>query len=233
MIPFQSVAFYLFAGALLASGLSVALARNPVHAAIFLVAAFLAMAGIWMLLLAEFLALALVLVYVGAVMVLFLFVLMMLDINLDRLREGFWRGVPLALAAIVLLGVEMLANLDAFSADPGRFSAPAPPAENTRALGQVIYTQYAYPFQLAAVILLAAMVAAIALTLRRRKDVKRVDPARQSAVSPAGRVRLVQMESVRPAEDSDDAESKSDSAASAAADPSVFSQPQNQGAPKS
>lgn len=203
MIPFQAVAFYLFAGALLASGLSVALARNPVHAAVFLVAAFLSMAGIWMLLLAEFLALALALVYVGAVMVLFLFVLMMLDINLDQLREGFWRGAPLALAAMVLLGVEIIANLGAFSASPERFPAPPPDPENTRALGKAVYTQYAYPFQLAAVILLAAMVAAIALTLRRRKDVKRIDPAMQSAVSPAGRVRLVPMKSVRPAEESD------------------------------
>ena len=206
MIPFETVVFYAFAAVLLVSGLSVALARNPVHAAIFLVAAFLSMAAIWMLLLAEFLALALVLVYVGAVMVLFLFVLMMLDINLDRLREGFWRGVPLALGALALLGVEMLAALDAFSVS-GDYASPsalvAPDPENTRALGRVIYTDYAYPFQLAAVILLAAMVAAIALTLRRRKDVKRLDPGAQSAVSPVGRVRLVRMESVRPAEEGD------------------------------
>ena len=205
MLPFQNVVFYAFAALLLASGLSVALARNPVHAAIFLVAAFLAMAGIWMLLLAEFLALALVLVYVGAVMVLFLFVLMMLDINLDRLREGFWRGVPLALAALVLLGVQMLASLGDFYPS-GAFPSAPPDSDggNTRALGRVLYTEHAYPFQLAAVILLAAMVAAIALTLRRRKDVKRLDPAAQSAVSPVGRVRLVQMESSRPAEDADD-----------------------------
>ena len=206
MLPFQTVVFYAFAALLLASGMSVALARNPVHAAIFLVVAFFAMAGIWMLLLAEFLALALVLVYVGAVMVLFLFVLMMLDINLDRLREGFWRGVPLALAALALLGVEMLASLREFSA--GSFAAAPPPdpeTGNTRALGRLLYTQYAYPFQLAAVVLLAAMVAAIALTLRRRKDVKRLDPAAQAAVSPVGRVRLVAMQSDRPAEDADDA----------------------------
>ena len=205
MTSFQTVAFYAFAATLLASGLSVALARNPVHAAIFLVAAFLSMAGIWMLLLAEFLALALILVYVGAVMVLFLFVLMMLDINLDRLREGFWRGVPLALAALALLGVEMLAALDAFSPEnnPAAFAPSLPDPENTRALGRVIYTEYAYPFQLAAVILLAAMVAAIALTLRSRKDVKRIDPAAQSAASPVGRVRLVQMKTARPAEADD------------------------------
>ena len=216
MIPFETVVFYAFAAVLLVSGLSVALARNPVHAAIFLVAAFLSMAAIWMLLLAEFLALALVLVYVGAVMVLFLFVLMMLDINLDRLREGFWRGVPLALGALALLGVEMLAALDAFSvsgdyASPSALAAPDP--ENTRALGRVIYTDYAYPFQLAAVILLAAMVAAIALTLRRRKDVKRLDPGAQSAVSPVGRVRLVRMESVRPAEEGDFSEVEVDNSA--------------------
>ena len=208
MLPFANVVFYGFAALLLVSGLSVALARNPIHAAIFLVVAFLSMAGIWMLLLAEFLALALVLVYVGAVMVLFLFVLMMLDINLDQIREGFWRGVPLALAALVLLGVEMLASIaDFYPAGP--FPAIAPDSEggNTTALGRVLYTEYAYPFQLAAVILLAAMVAAIALTLRRRKDVKRLDPAEQAAVSPVGRVRLVQMESVRPAEDADESQS--------------------------
>lgn len=205
MTSFHTVAFYAFAAALLASGLSVALARNPVHAAIFLVAAFLSMAGIWMLLLAEFLALALILVYVGAVMVLFLFVLMMLDINLDQLREGFWRGVPLALAALALLGVEMLAALNAFSPEnnPATLSPAPPDPQNTRALGRAIYTEYAYPFQLAAVILLAAMVAAIALTLRRRKDVKRIDPAAQAAVSPAGRIRLVPMNITRPAETDD------------------------------
>lgn len=217
MIPFETVVFYAFAAILLVSGLSVALARNPVHAAIFLVAAFLSMAAIWMLLLAEFLALALVLVYVGAVMVLFLFVLMMLDINLDRLREGFWRGVPLALGALALLGVEMLAALDAFSvSDSAAAALAAPDPENTRALGKVIYTEYAYPFQLAAVILLAAMVAAIALTLRRRKDVKRLDPAAQSAVSPGGRVRLVQMKSVRPAEEGDFSKTETSPAGDAA-----------------
>ena len=201
MIPFQNIVFYVFAAALLASGLSVATARNPVHAAIFLVAAFLSMAGIWMLLLAEFLALALVLVYVGAVMVLFLFVLMMLDINLDRLREGFWRGAPLALAALILLGVEMFAALNTLQAPP----PPLPPdPQNTRALGQELYTQYAYPFQLAAVILLAAMVAAIALTLRRRKDVKRLNPAKQAATKPAQRIRLVEMESVQPDDNNND-----------------------------
>ena len=212
MIAFETVAFYIFAAALLAFALAVALARNPVHAAIFLAASFLSMAGIWMLLLAEFLALALVLVYVGAVMVLFLFVLMMLDANLETLRKGFWRGMPLALAVMALLGVEMTATLNVFSeSDAARFSAPDPDPENTRALGRTIYTDYAYPFQLAAVILLAAMVAAIALTLRRRAGLKRLDPGAQAAVSPVGRVRLAKMESSRPADWDDDSHNGSTS----------------------
>ncbi len=188
--------FYVFAALLVFAGLRVITARNPVHAALFLVLAFFTAAEIWLLLRAEFLAIALVLVYVGAVMVLFLFVVMMLDINLDRLREGFWRYLPLGATVGVLIVFEMALVVGAKYYWSGALPMPPDPGpgySNTKALGRLLYTDYVYPFELAAVILLVAIVAAIALTMRRRKDTKFQDPARQVAVKRQDRVRLVSM----------------------------------------
>jgi NADH-quinone oxidoreductase subunit J len=193
---FQSAVFWVFAAILLFAALRVITARNPVHAALFLVLAFATSAGLWMLLEAEFLAIALVLVYVGAVMVLFLFVVMMLDINLDRLREGYWDYLVPALVVAGVMVAEMATILW------GRYfqleGFPTPDAKvagysNTRELGKLIYTDYVYAFEIAAVILLVAIVAAIALTLRSRKDTKYQDPARQIAVRRQDRVRIVSM----------------------------------------
>lgn len=190
-MAFPLILFYLFGAVLLASALAVILARNPVHAALFLVLAFVTAAALWLLLYAEFLAITLVLVYVGAVMVLFLFVVMMLDINLDRLREGFWGNLPLAAGVGILMAAEMVLLLLRGShpvASPG-----APPAgySNTKALGQVLYTDYVYAFELAAIVLLVAIVAAIALTLRTRKETKYQDPSAQLAVKAADRLKIV------------------------------------------
>ena len=189
---FETVVFYAFAAVLLLSGLRVITARNPVHGALFLVLAFFTAAGLWLLLRAEFLAIALVVVYVGAVMVLFLFVVMMLDINLERVREGFWRNLPLALVVGGIMVIEMVAVL------ANRYYGAVPrdvPAgySNTKELGRLLYTYYAYAFEVAAVILLVAIIAAIALTLRRRKDTKALDPAIQLQAKRSERVRLVSM----------------------------------------
>jgi len=186
--------FYFFAAVLVVSALRVITARNPVHAALFLVLAFFSAAAIWILLEAEFLALTLVLVYVGAVMVLFLFVVMMLDVNFDTLREGFWRHLPVGLVVAGLMVTEMVLVL---SAETFR-GAPAPEPRgfdysNTRELGAVLYTQYVYAFELAAVLLLVAIVAAIALTLRRREGVRRTDVAEQVRVRPEDRLRVLQV----------------------------------------
>jgi NADH-quinone oxidoreductase subunit J len=188
--------FYAFAAVLLAAALRVITARNPVHAVLYLVLAFFTAAALWLLLRAEFLAIALVLVYVGAVMVLFLFVVMMLDINLERLREGFWKNLPLAVVVGGVMAAEMVAVLAQryLGAAAGTRAVPAGHS-NTRELGRVLYTQYVYAFEIAAVILLVAIIAAIALTLRRRKDSKNQDPARQVAVRREERVRMVSMPS--------------------------------------
>ncbi len=193
---FETVVFYVFAAILLLAALRVITARNPVHAALYLVLAFFTAAGIWLLLRAEFLAITLVLVYVGAVMVLFLFVVMMLDINLERLREGFWKNLPLAAVVGGIMALEMVAVLREryFGVATGTRVMPAD-YSNTRELGRVLYTQYLYAFEIAAVILLVAIIAAIALTLRRRKDTKAQDPARQVAARREERVRMVSMPS--------------------------------------
>ena len=190
---FESVVFYAFAAVLLVSATLVITSRNPVHSALFLVLAFFTAAGTWLLLRAEFLAIALVVVYVGAVMVLFLFVVMMLDINIERLREGFWRNLPLALVVGGVLVFEMIAVLAnrIYGARPREL--PPPGYSNTKELGRVLYTDYAYAFEIAAVILLVAIIAAIALTLRRRKDRRYQDPSQQVAVRREERVRLVSM----------------------------------------
>jgi len=194
----EAILFYFFAAILLLAALRVITARNPVHAALFLVLAFFTAAAIWMLLRAEFLAIVLVLVYVGAVMVLFLFVVMMLDINLDRLREGFWSYLPLGAAVGVLMVIEMVLVLGGKYFGAEQLPSPADPGEgysNTKELGRLLYTDYVYPFELAAVILLVAIVAAIALTIRRRKDTKKQEPAQQVMVKRADRVRLISMPS--------------------------------------
>ena len=192
---FEAIVFYAFGLILLVSALCVITARNPVHAALFLVLAFFTASAIWLLLRAEFLAIALVLVYVGAVMVLFLFVVMMLDINIERLREGFWRNMPAALVVGGLMAFEMVSVL-AYRV----YGMPRPNEQplsysNTKALGRLLYTDYVYAFEIAAVVLLVAIIAAIALTLRRRKDARGQDPAEQARVRPADRVRLVSMPS--------------------------------------
>src|SRR5260221_3050342 len=184
--------FWIFAAILVIAALCVITLRNPVHSALFLVLAFFTAAALWMLLRAEFLAIALVLVYVGAVMVLFLFVVMMLDINLERLREGFWSYLPLGAAVGLVMVFEMVLVLGgAFGpqALPGP-NDPGPGASNTKELGRVLYTDYAYPLELAAVLPLVGIVLAIALTLRKRKDTKYQDPDRPVALKRGHPVRL-------------------------------------------
>jgi NADH-quinone oxidoreductase subunit J len=190
---FALLLFYFFGAVLVASSLAVILVRNPVHAALFLVLAFTQAAGVWLLLYAEFLAITLVLVYVGAVMVLFLFVVMMLDINLDKLREGFWGNLPLAAGVGILMAAEMVLLLMRGSQPAS--SALVPPAgySNTKALGAVLYTDYVYAFELAAIVLLVAIVAAIAITLRTRKETKYQSPSAQLSVKAADRLKVVKM----------------------------------------
>ena len=185
--------FYLFSAVLLLASFRVITARNPVHSALFLVLAFFQAAMIWMLLKAEFLSITLVLVYVGAVMVLFLFVVMMMDINIENLRVGFWKHFPFAALVGVVIALEMTAVL------MGGFRVSAEPAvagnipPNTQELGRVLFTQYVYPLEIAAAILLVAMIAAIALTLRARKDSKYVSPGDQVAVKSRDRMKVVKM----------------------------------------
>ena len=195
---FEQVVFYFFAAVLVVAGALVITVRNPVHAALCLVLAFFTSAAIWLLLEAEFLAIALVLVYVGAVMVLFLFVVMMLDINLVPLREGFIRYLPIGIGIAVVVLVELVIVLGGDRLDMLPVPEPHPAGySNTRELGSVLYTVYVYPFEIAAVILLVAIVAAIALTLRRREGRRGQRPEDQVRVRRADRVRLVSMPAVR------------------------------------
>jgi NADH-quinone oxidoreductase subunit J len=194
----QTVIFYAFAAILVFAALRVITSRNPVHSALWLVLSFFSSAGVWMLLQAEFLAIALVLVYVGAVMVLFLFVVMMLDINLERLREGFtrfaWLGVLIAGAVIVeIVGVIWARGGLGIDASHGGVPTSAS-YSNTLELGRVLYTRYAYPLELAAILLLVAIIAAITLTLRHRPGYKQQDISAQVAVRAADRLRLVKMD---------------------------------------
>jgi NADH-quinone oxidoreductase subunit J len=192
-----AVLFYAFAAILILAALGVITARNPVHSALFLVLTFVQSAVLWLLIEAEFLAIALVLVYVGAVMVLFLFVVMMLDINVETLREGFTRYVWIGAVVAVVVAVE-IAHVIWFRGQGVAFmTTPEPhPADysNTEALGSVLYTEHVYAFELAAVLLLLAIVAAITLTMRRRPGLKVQNIARQVAVRREDRVRLVKME---------------------------------------
>ena len=197
-MTFAAFTFYAFAVILIFAALRVVTTRNPVHAALWLVLSFFTAAGIWLLLQAEFLAIVLVLVYVGAVMVLFLFVVMMLDVNFEALRQHFRSYVPIAVAVGALVLFEMaLVIVD--SAIGRTLAAPPPPTgSNTKALGALLYVDYVYPFEIAAVVLLVAIVAAIALTHRERRERKRQDPGWQVKVRREDRFRLVDPPSEKP-----------------------------------
>lgn len=194
----EAVIFYFFAISTVISATAVVTVRNPVHAALFLVLTFFTSAVIWMSLEAEFLAISLVLVYVGAVMVLFIFVVMMLDINVARLREGFVRYLPLGLlVAAIMLGLMLsVVTSDVFVLDAGSEPLPKPADySNTEALGGVLYTDYVFAFEIAAVILLVAIIAAISLTMRKREKTKYQVPSEQIKVRKADRLRIVKMPS--------------------------------------
>ena len=198
MMGFENIVFYVFAAIMVFSASMVISVKNPVQASLFLVLTFFSCAAIWMLLEAEFLAITLVLVYVGAVMVLFLFVVMMLDINVARMRAAFIQYLPIGLAVLVTMVVMMflVVGIDHFGLE--QFAAPARKAadyNNTRELGLILYTVYVYPFEIAAVILLVAIIAAIALTLRRRPKTKYQNPDAQIAVQRNDRIRMVKMNS--------------------------------------
>jgi NADH-quinone oxidoreductase subunit J len=196
-MDFKTALFYAFSAIMILAATRVITAKNPVHAALFLVLAFFNAAGIWMLLKAEFLAIVLVLVYVGAVMVLFLFVVMMLDINIDKLREGFWGYLPLATAIGVLIVLEMAAVLwRSFLSYESQPTGTAANIGGTKELGLQIYTKYIYGFEIAGTILLVAIIAAVALTLRKRKDTKTVDLGEAVRVKRNDRLRIVKMDAV-------------------------------------
>ncbi|CAN4269381.1 NuoJ NADH,ubiquinone oxidoreductase subunit 6 (chain J) [Methylophilaceae bacterium] len=193
---FNDFIFYALAAILLFAGIRVITTRNPVHAALHLVLAFFTAAGIWLLLEAEFLAIALVLVYVGAVMVLFLFVVMMLDINIDKLREGFWEYLPMAGTIGLLMAVEMVMVLSGKYFATSQVVSKTADYSNTAELGRVLYTDYLLPFELASVVLLVAIIAAIVLTLRDRQDNKSMNPSEQVLVKKQDRLRIVKMDAV-------------------------------------
>ena len=199
----KSALFYLFSAVMLFAALRVITARNPVHAALYLVLAFFQASGIWMLLKAEFLSITLVLVYVGAVMVLFLFVVMMIDINLDALKQGFWNHFPLAASIGAVLALELASVLMGGFRSVQVVAETVAPAgtqySNTKELGIVLYTEYLYALEIAAVILLVAIVAAIALTMRERKDTKAQNPGEQVKVKAKDRLRMVKMDPVHQA----------------------------------
>lgn len=191
---FEKFLFYVFAIVLIFAAVRVITARNPVHAVLFLVLAFFNSAALWLLLEAEFLAIALVLVYVGAVMVLFLFVVMMLDINIAPLREGFIKYLPAGIAVATIIIIEMVFIIGGSQLTDFTLTERYPADySNTKALGQVLYTFHVYPFELAAVILLVAIVAAITLTMRHRSETKYQNPAQQVSVNRRDRIRIVSM----------------------------------------
>ena len=200
-MEFRTFVFYFLAVILVYASLRVITLRNPVHAALHLVLAFFSAAGVWLLLQAEFLAIALILVYVGAVMVLFLFVVMLLDINLDRLREGFWSYLPLGAIVALLVVAEMGLVLASMYGEVLESDVPQATADysNVEAVGRLLFTEYVYPFELASVVLLIGVIAAVALTLRGKRKSKSVNPSQQVFVKAEDRVRLVQM----PAEKND------------------------------
>jgi NADH-quinone oxidoreductase subunit J len=194
-MTFQTITFYLFSFVLIVSALGVITSRNPIYAALFLVLGFVTAAGLWMLLFAEFLALTLILVYVGAVMVLFLFVVMMLDINFDKLREGFRQNAFVA----ALVGLVMLAEMAILLSGKAMGLTTAMPGapqavSNTKELGRLLYTEYLLPFELSAVVLVIAMVAAIALTLREKRGAKSQDINAQVRVKSTDRLKIIKMQ---------------------------------------
>ena len=194
--------FYLFSVVLLFAAFRVITARNPVHAVLYLILAFSQAAAVWLLLKAEFLAIVLVLVYLGAVMVLFLFVVMMINLNMDGLRQGFWKHFPLAALIGVVIALEMsYVLMGGFREPPKGLTASQAAAglstNNTMELGKLLYTQYIYPLEIAAVILLVAIISAIALTLRRRKDSRAVDPSVQVVVKARDRMEVVKLEATK------------------------------------
>jgi NADH-quinone oxidoreductase subunit J len=196
-MTFEKFLFYVFAALLIGAAVMVITRKNPVHSALFLVLAFFNSAGLWMLAEAEFLAIALVLVYVGAVMVLFLFVVMMLDINIAELRAGFVRNAPVALLVAALMVVELIIVVGPQRFGLQAFAPPAPkPADysNTEELGLALFTEHLYAFEIAAVILLVGIIAAISLTMRRRPETKYQDPGRQVTVKARDRIRVVKMD---------------------------------------
>jgi NADH-quinone oxidoreductase subunit J len=197
----SSIFFYTFSTVMLFAAFKVITSRNPVHSALYLVLCFFQASAIWMLLQAEFLSITLILVYVGAVMVLFLFVVMMLDINIEAMRKGFWSHFPLAASIGAVLALELASVLlGGFRLTQAPVTAALPEGQqysNTKELGIVLYTEYLYPLEVAAVILLVAIVAAIALTLRERKDSKAQNPSDQVRVKAADRMQLVKMAPVR------------------------------------
>ena len=196
-MSFQLFVFYVFAAIMVLAALRMITAKNPVHSALSLVVVFFTSSAIWLLVDAEFLAITLVLVYVGAVMVLFLFVVMMLDINVARMRAGFVRFMPVALVVSVIMIIELV--LVVLSKE-FTYPKPAPaPADfsNTQELGRILYTDYLLPFEVASVILLVAIIAAIVLTLRHRPETRTQDPGQQVKVQAKDRVRIVEMESVK------------------------------------
>ena len=193
-MDFQTVVFFFLSAILIVASLRVITSRNPVHAALYLILAFFTCAGIWALLQAEFLAIALILVYVGAVMVLFLFVVMMLDINLDRIRQGFWNYLPLG----AVLGILMVMEIGLVLGSK-YFQIPASEAlvttgiSNTKSIGALMFSEYVYPFELASIVLLVGMIAAIVLTHRGPKKTKYTNPSQQVFVKAKDRMRVLQM----------------------------------------
>jgi NADH-quinone oxidoreductase subunit J len=192
-MEFEQIIFYFFSTILVCGALGVVLVRNPIYAALFLILSFFTSSGIWLMLEAEFLGVTLVLVYVGAVMVLFLFVIMMSDINMDPLREGFIKMMPLAALVAVIIAAEIIFVMTSGGFDIDNSVRHAADYSNTKEIGGILYTQYVYPFEIAAVILVVAIIAAITLTLRRRKGVKHQNPSKQIRTRREDRVRLVKM----------------------------------------
>ncbi|QZA82514.1 NADH-quinone oxidoreductase subunit J [Deefgea piscis] len=206
--------FYIFAAVLIFAAFRVITAKNPVHAVLYLVLSFFNSAVLWMLIKAEFLAVSLIVIYVGAVMVLFLFVVMMLDINFEALRKSFWKFLPVAGTVAIIMLIEMVLILShrAAQIDESRLLEPSFNTASAETLGMLIYTQYFLPFQLSAVLLLVGMIAAIALTLRKRKNTKYINPGEQVRVKRDDRLRIVKMAS-EPKDSANDAQSTDQPAA--------------------